>query len=274
MNIENVTSLIIPFIGTVVGSAFVFFFKKKMSERMERIFAGFAAGVMIAATFFSLILPALDASSDIEFFDSGNWVDKLSFIPVVIGLGIGFVFIMLLDKIVPHLHVNSDKPEGLNSRFKKSTMTGLAVALHNFPEGMAVGILIASTATESSNISVFAALALAIGIAVQNLPEGAIISVPLASSGMKKGKAFLLGVLSGLAEPVGALLTILVALIAFEFLSFLLPFMLAFAAGAMIYVVVEELIPEMTKGEGHSHAGVISFAIGFTIMMILDVVLG
>lgn len=272
MNIENITSLIIPFIGTVIGSAFVFFFKKKMSSRMEKIFAGFAAGVMIAATFFSLILPAFDASISIPIFE-GDF-KKLSFLPVIGGLWLGFGFLMLLDKIIPHLHVNSDKPEGLSSKFKKSTMTGLAVALHNFPEGMAVGILIASTTAESAQVSVFAALALAIGIAVQNLPEGAIISVPLASSGMKKGKAFLLGVLSGLAEPVGALLTILVALIAADFLSFLLPVMLAFAAGAMLYVVVEELIPEMTKGEEHSHAGVISFAVGFTIMMILDVVLG
>lgn len=272
--IENITSLIIPFIGTVIGSAFVFFFKKKMSDKMTKIFAGFAAGVMIAATFFSLILPALDATSSIELFKSGSAFEKLSFLPVVLGFTLGFLFIMLLDKIVPHLHISSNKPEGLTSKFKKSTMTGLAVALHNFPEGMAVGILIASTSTESSNISVFAALALAIGIAVQNLPEGAIISVPLASSGMKKGKAFLLGVLSGLAEPVGALLTILVAMIAFEFLSFLLPIMLAFAGGAMLYVVVEELIPEMTKGEEHTHAGVISFAIGFIIMMILDVLLG
>ena len=270
---ENILSLILPFLGTVIGSAFVFFFKKKMSSKMEKIFAGFAAGVMVAATIWSLIIPAFDATKTISLFADGN-LSKLSFLPIVIGLWLGFAFLMLLDKIVPHLHVSSQKPEGLNSKFKKSTMTGLAVALHNFPEGMAVGILIASTTSENTNITVFAALALAIGIAVQNLPEGAIISVPLASSGMKKSKAFLLGVLSGLAEPVGCLLTILVAVIAFEFLSFLLPVMLAFAAGAMLYVVVEELIPEMNCGEGHSHAGVISFAIGFTIMMILDVILG
>lgn len=271
---ENITSLILPFIGTVIGSAFVFFFKKKMSSRMSKIFSGFAAGVMVAATFFSLILPAFDATKEIEFFSSGAKFELLSFIPVIIGLWLGFAFLMLLDKIIPHLHINEDKPEGLKSKFKKSTMTGLAVAIHNFPEGMAVGILIASANITESNISLFAALALAIGIAVQNLPEGAIISVPLAESGMKKSKAFLLGVLSGLAEPVGALLTILIAFIAAQVLSFMLPIMLAFAAGAMLYVVVEELIPEMAKGESHSHAGVISFAVGFSIMMILDVILG
>lgn len=271
---ENITSLILPFLGTVIGSAFVFVFRKKMSTRMEKIFSGFAAGVMVAATFFSLILPAFDASLEIDVFSPGSTFEKLSFIPVVGGLWLGFLFLMLLDKIIPHLHINENQPEGLKSKFKKSTMTGLAVALHNFPEGMAVGILIASANISDSNISLFAALALAIGIAVQNLPEGAIISVPLAESGMKKGKAFLLGVLSGLAEPLGALLTILIAFIAAEVLSFLLPVMLAFAAGAMLYVVVEELIPEMTKGEGHSHVGVISFAVGFTIMMILDVILG
>ena len=272
--IENITSLILPFLGTVIGSAFVFFFKKKMSSRMEKIFSGFAAGVMVSATFFSLILPAFESTGDISFFKEGSGFEKLSFLPIVIGLWLGFAFLMLLDKIIPHLHIKENHPEGLKAKLKKSTMTGLAVALHNFPEGMAVGILIASANAQGNNVSLFMALALAIGIAIQNLPEGAIISVPLAESGMKKGKAFLLGVLSGLAEPVGALLTILFAIIAFEFLSFLLPIMLAFAAGAMLYVVVEELIPEMSRGESHSHAGVISFAIGFSLMMILDVVLG
>lgn len=270
MNIENTLSLILPFIGTVIGSAFVFFFKNKLSERVEKIFSGFAAGVMVAASIWSLIIPAFDATNSIDWFKHN---DKLSFIPIVIGIWLGFGFLMLLDKIIPHLHVKEDKPEGLKSNFKKTTMTALAVALHNFPEGMAVGILIASTTVAGSNVSLLMALALAIGIAIQNLPEGAIISVPLASNGMKKGKAFLLGVLSGLAEPVGALLTIGLALIAMNFVSFLLPLMLAFAAGAMLYVVVEELIPQMAGGK-HSHAGLISFAVGFTIMMILDVILG
>lgn len=273
MNLENVISLILPFIGTVIGSAFVFLFKNKMSEKVEKIFSGFAAGVMVAATIWSLLLPAFDSAVEIDFFNKGNWISKFAFLPVMIGLVLGFLFLMLLDRIVPHLHINENSPEGLKSNFKKSTMTGLAVALHNFPEGMAVGILIASTTVEGNNVTVFMALALAIGIAVQNLPEGAIISVPLHSSGMKKGKAFLLGVLSGLAEPIGALLTILVAIFAMNFLSFLLPVMLSFAAGAMLYVVVEELIPEMTKGK-HSHAGIISFMIGFIIMMILDFILG
>lgn len=271
--VENAVSLLLPFIGTVIGSALVFVFKNKMSNRVEKIFSGFSAGVMVAATIWSLIIPAFDSTSNIEIFKPGSSFEKLSFLPIVIGFWLGFGFLLLLDKIIPHLHVNEDKPEGLKSKFKKTTMTGLAVALHNFPEGMAVGILIASANASESNITLFMALALAIGIAIQNLPEGAIISVPLYSNGMKKGKAFLLGVLSGLAEPVGALLTILVGTILMNFLSFLLPLMLAFAAGAMLYVVVEELIPEMTKGE-HSHIGVISFGIGFTIMMILDVILG
>ena len=274
MNLSVFYGILIPFLGTSFGAACVFFMKHDMSEWLSRILTGFAAGVMVSATFFSLILPAFESTGDISFFKEGSGFEKLSFLPIVIGLWIGFAFLMLLDKIIPHLHIKENQPEGLKAKLKKSTMTGLAVALHNFPEGMAVGILIASANAQGNNVSLFMALALAIGIAIQNLPEGAIISVPLAESGMKKGKAFLLGVLSGLAEPVGALLTILFAIIAFEFLSFLLPVMLAFAAGAMLYVVVEELIPEMSRGESHSHAGVISFAIGFSLMMILDVVLG
>lgn len=260
MTFEIIFSLVIPLIGTILGSVCVFFFKKKMSIKMEKIFSGFAAGVMVAATIWSLIIPSFEASSS---------YGKLEFLPVVVGLWVGFAFLLVLDKIVPHLHINDSKPEGVKSNFKKSTMTALAVALHNLPEGMAVGVLIASASNESSNITMSMAIALAIGIAVQNFPEGAIISVPLHSNGMKKGKAFALGALSGLAEPLGALITILLATIAVP----LLPYLLSFAAGAMLYVVVEELIPEMSKGE-HSHSGILSFAIGFTLMMVLDHILG
>lgn len=265
---EFTLSMILPFIGTIIGSALVFVFKNKMSDKVSKIFSGFAAGVMVAATIWSLLIPSFEASNQIEIFK-----DNLSFIPVTIGLWLGFGMMFLLDKIIPHLHINEDNPEGIKSSFKKSTMTALAVALHNFPEGMAVGILVAAGSAGDSNITIFMALAFAIGIAIQNLPEGAIISLPLASSGMKKSKAFLLGVLSGLAEPIGALLTILVATFALSSISFLLPIMLSFAAGAMLYVVIEELIPEMVEGK-HSHTAVFCFLIGFTIMMILDVILG
>ena len=259
MNQEIIFSIIIPFIGTILGSACVFLMKGPMSQNLQKGFSGFAAGVMFAAAIWSLILPSFDASTN---------MGKLSFIPVVVGLWLGFLFLMLLDKVIPHMHSNQDEPEGLKCNLKKSTMTALAVALHNLPEGIAVGVVIAS-ASVGEAIPMSMAIALAIGIAIQNFPEGAIISMPLSQCGMKKHKTFFIGVLSGIVEPIGALLTLLLA----NIIAPALPYLLSFAAGAMIYVVVEELIPEMSEGK-HSHIGTIFFAIGFSLMMILDVILG
>ena len=258
--IEIIFSIIIPFIGTVLGASTVFFIRKQLSNNVLKAFSGFAAGVMVAAAIFSLILPSFEYSSNLG---------KLAFIPVIIGLWVGFLFLMLLDKVVPHMHIESEEAEGLKSNFKKSTMTALAVALHNLPEGMAVGVAIAAASSNPEAMPISMAIALAIGIAIQNFPEGAIISIPLNQHGVKKSKTFVLGVLSGIVEPLGALLTLLLA----KFVTPALPYLLSFAAGAMIYVVVEELIPEMNDKE-HSHTGTIFFAIGFSIMLILDIVLG
>jgi ZIP family zinc transporter len=252
--------IIIPLIGTVLGSACVFLVKGKMNRNIERAFTGFAAGVMVAASVFSLIIPAYDSSSSM-----GIW----AFIPVVVGVSLGFLFLMLLDKIIPHLHMNSEKSEGPKSKLSRSTMMILAVALHNLPEGMAVGVVLAGMNNSVTDISVTMALALAIGIAIQNFPEGAIISVPLHNNGTSKWKSFLLGALSGVVEPLGAVLTLALASV----FTPVLPYLLCFAAGAMLYVVVEELIPEMSEGK-HSNIGTIFFAVGFTVMMILDVALG
>ena len=257
---EIIFSILIPFLGTVLGASCVFFVKGELKPSVQKAFSGFAAGVMIAAAIWSLIIPSFEASAD---------MGKLSFIPVVVGLWAGFMFLMLLDKVVPHLHIDSNEVEGPRCNLKKSTMTSLAVALHNLPEGMAVGVVLASATSSSSTVSITMAIALAIGIAIQNFPEGAIISLPLANCGIKKRKTFILGALSGAVEPLGAVVTLLLAGI----LAPTLPYFLTFAAGAMIYVVVEELIPEMSEGK-HSHVGTIFFAIGFTLMMILDVILG
>ena len=257
---EIIFSIIIPFIGTVLGSACVFIVKDKLNINIQKAFSGFAAGVMIAAAIWSLILPS---------FESSSHLGKFSFVPVIVGLWVGFLFLMLLDKIVPHTHGDDQQAEGVYCNFKKSTMTALAVALHNLPEGMAVGVVLASSQVAGSNVTLSMAIALAIGIAVQNFPEGALISLPLSNCGVKKSKTFGLGVLSGIVEPIGAILTLLFA----KLLTPILPYLLSFAAGAMIYVVIEELIPEMNS-EKHSHIGTICFAFGFTFMMILDVVLG
>ena len=257
---EIIFSIVIPFIGTILGAACVFFVKGKLKPSVQKAFSGFAAGVMIAASIWSLIIPS---------FESSNHMGNLSFIPVIIGLWVGFLFLMVLDKVIPHLHIDKNECEGPKCNLRKSTMTALAVALHNLPEGMAVGVVLASATTEGSSVPLSMAIALAIGIAVQNFPEGAIISVPLADSGVKKNKTFLLGCLSGIVEPLGAIITMVVA----GFVTPILPYILSFAAGAMIYVVVEELIPEMND-EHHSHTGTIWFAIGFTIMLVLDVILG
>lgn len=261
MNMTPVTliGIFIPFLGTILGSACVFLFKS-FSEKTGKILSGFAAGVMIAASVWSLLIPAMEQSGHLG---------KLAFVPAVVGFLLGIGFLLLIDELVPHLHVNSDKPEGVKSNFSKHAMMFLAVTIHNFPEGMAVGVVLAAMNTAGSTVTIGAALALAIGIAVQNFPEGAILSIPICNGGMKKGKSFLLGVLSGIVEPLG---TVLVLVLSNLFVP-VLPYFLSFAAGAMLYVVVEELVPEMSEGE-HSNTGVIAFACGFCLMLMLDVALG
>ncbi|WP_099468231.1 ZIP family metal transporter [Konateibacter massiliensis] len=252
--------ILIPFVGTTLGAGCVFFLRDQISPLVQKALLGFASGVMIAASVWSLLIPAIDMSED---------MGKLSFIPAVVGFALGIVFLLIMDKIIPHLHLSSDKPEGMKSSLQKTTMLVLAVTLHNIPEGMAVGVVFAGVLTESSNITMAGAFALAIGIAIQNFPEGAIISLPLESEGRGKKKAFLYGTLSGVVEPVGAIITILLTSYILPFL----PYLLSFAAGAMVYVVVEELIPEASEGD-HSNIGTIGFAVGFLIMMTLDVALG
>ena len=252
--------ILIPFLGTSLGAACVFFMKHDMSERLSRILTGFAAGVMVAASIWSLLIPAMDQSEEME---------KFAFVPAVAGFWGGILFLLLLDHIIPHLHRYSVSAEGPKSRLQRTTMMVLAVTLHNIPEGMAVGVVYAGYLAGNAKITVAAAMALSIGIAIQNFPEGAIISMPLRAEGMKVSKAFAGGVLSGIVEPVGAMLTILAA----GYIVPALPYLLSFAAGAMIYVIVEELIPEMSQGE-HSDLGTIFFAVGFTVMMSLDVALG
>ena len=252
--------ILIPFLGTSLGAACVFFMKHDMSERLSRILTGFAAGVMVAASIWSLLIPAMDQSEE---------MGKFAFVPAVAGFWGGILFLLLLDHIIPHLHRYSVSAEGPKSRLQRTTMMVLAVTLHNIPEGMAVGVVYAGYLAGNAKITVAAAMALSIGIAIQNFPEGAIISMPLRAEGMKVSKAFAGGVLSGIVEPAGAVLTILAA----GYIVPALPYLLSFAAGAMIYVVVEELIPEMSQGE-HSDLGTIFFAVGFTVMMALDVALG
>ena len=257
---EILSALSLPFIGTVVGSACVFFLKGQMSRTLQRALMGFASGVMVAASIWSLIIPAMNQSEH---------MGKFAFLPAFIGVWAGILFLLALDRLIPHLHLNSECPEGKDCGLGKSAMMVLAVALHNLPEGMAVGVVAAGWMTGNESISAAGALALALGIALQNLPEGAIISMPLKSNGMKKSKAFGYGVLSGIIEPIGAILTIMLANLVVP----VLPYLLSFSAGAMLYVVVEELIPEMSEGE-HSNIGTVFFAVGFTLMMVLDVALG
>ena len=260
MGMEAFAAVFLPFAGTVIGAGFVFFLKGAMNRTLQRSLTGFAAGVMVAASVWSLIIPAMDQSAH---------MGKLAFLPAFIGVWGGFLFLLLLDHVIPHLHLGSDCPEGAPCSLGKSAMMVFAVALHNLPEGMAVGVVVAGWLTGSETISAAAALALSLGIALQNLPEGAIISMPLKSGGMSRGRAFGYGVLSGIIEPIGAIATILLA----ELVVPALPYLLSFSAGAMLYVVVEELIPEMSEGE-HSNIGTIFFAVGFTLMMVLDVALG
>ena len=253
--------IIIPFLGTSLGAACVLFMRRSLSDRVQRALTGFAAGVMVAASVWSLIIPAIDQASA----TMGSW----SFIPAAVGFWGGVLFLLLLDHVIPHLHQHSDKAEGPKSRLQKTTMMMLAVTLHNIPEGMAVGVVYAGFLSGNTQITAASALALSIGIAIQNFPEGAIISMPLRAEGMKKNRAFTCGVLSGIVEPVGAALTLLAA----GFIIPALPYLLSFAAGTMMYVVVEELIPEMSQGD-HSNLGTVFFAAGFSVMMILDVALG
>ena len=255
-----VTGLLIPFFGTTLGSAMVFLMKNKMSQKVEKILLGFASGVMIEASIWSLLIPAIDMAES---------QGKVAWIPATIGFLFGIVFLLVLDSLIPHMHLESDKPEGIKSKLKKTTMLVLAVTLHNIPEGMAVGVTFAGALIGNTGITMAGAFALAVGIAIQNFPEGAIISMPLKSEGVSKPKAFLYGTLSGIVEPIGAIITILLT----NTVVPILPYLLSFAAGAMIYVVVEELIPESQAGE-HSNIGTIGVAIGFVIMMILDVTLG
>lgn len=260
MTKEICLGLMIPFMGTTLGSSCVFFLKKSLLDRIQKALTGFASGVMVAASIWSLIVPAIELSKGLG---------KLSFIPAAIGFTLGIVFLLILDMAIPHIHMNADKAEGPKSKFKKTTMMVLAVTLHNIPEGMAVGVVFAGLLSGNSTITIGGALALAIGIAIQNFPEGAIISMPLNSHGESKMNAFLKGTLSGAVEPVGALLTIFAAGLFVPFM----PYLLSFAAGAMIYVVVEELIPEMSQGK-HSNIGTLAFSVGFILMMALDVALG
>ncbi len=256
--------LLIPFLGTALGSACVFFMKKEMSPKLQKALSGFAAGVMIAAGVWSLLIPSIEQASE-------QGMGKLGFIPAVIGFCLGMLFLLLLDVVTPHMHMN-ETVEGPKSSLSKTAMMVLAVTLHNIPEGMAVGILYAGWYTGTVHVSSSAALALAIGIAIQNFPEGAIISMPLHSKGLSKGKACWYGVLTGVVEPIAGLITILLA----QFVIPVLPYLLSFAAGAMLYVVIEELVPEMAAEEdnNHSNLGTILFMIGFSLMMVLDVALG
>ena len=257
---ETFFGILIPFLGTTLGSACVFFMKKSLSDLVQRSLAGFAAGVMVAASIWSLLIPAIEQSED---------MGKLSFLPAFIGFWVGVMFLLLLDRLIPHLHVGSEQAEGPKSKLGRTAMMVLAVTLHNIPEGMAVGVVYAGFLSGNMQITAASALALSLGIAIQNFPEGAIISMPLRAEGESKGRAFFGGVLSGVVEPIGAVLTIFAA----QFIIPALPYLLSFAAGAMLYVVVEELIPEMSQGR-HSNLGTVFFAVGFSVMMVLDVALG
>jgi ZIP family zinc transporter len=255
-----VIGLLIPFLGTALGAACVFFMRRALSQTVQKALSGFAAGVMVAASVWSLLIPAMEQAAGM-----GSW----AFLPAFIGFWLGVLFLLLLDHVIPHLHRNANAVEGPRSRLARTTMMVLAVTLHNIPEGMAVGVVYAGLVSGSGEITAGGALALALGIAIQNFPEGAIISMPLHAEGAGKGRAFLYGVLSGAVEPVFGLVTVMAA----GLIVPAMPYLLSFAAGAMLYVVVEELIPDMAAGK-HSHVGVLLFALGFSLMMALDVALG
>ena len=255
-----IIGVILPFVGTTLGAGTIFFLKDSMGARLQKSLLGFASGVMLAASVWSLLIPSIEMSEA-----NGG----LAWLPAVVGFLAGMGFLLLLDSVIPHLHLNDERPEGKPSSLEKSFMLVLAVTLHNIPEGMAVGVVLAGILEGSTVITSAGALALSIGIAIQNFPEGAVISAPLVSNGLSKKKAFLYGTMSGIVEPAGAVLTILLT----SFVTPVLPYILAFAAGAMVYVVVEELIPESQSGE-HSNIGTVGVALGFALMMVLDVTLG
>ncbi len=264
-----IIGLLIPLLGTMLGSAFVFFMRGEMSVRLQKSLLGFASGVMVAASVWSLLIPAMEmatpSNSQFSIFNS----QFSTVLPAAVGFLLGIGFLLLIDELTPHLHIGTDKPEGVKSHLSRTAMLALAVTIHNLPEGMAVGVVFAGAESTLSNISLASALAVALGIAIQNVPEGAIISMPMRAAGNSKWKSFLIGSLSGAVEPIGA---VAVLLLASQLLP-VLPYMLAFAAGAMFYVVVEELIPEASGGQ-HSNLSTIGFAIGFVLMMVLDVVMG
>lgn len=252
--------LMIPFVGTMLGAAMVFLMRNKINNKVEKVLLGFASGVMVAASVWSLLIPSIDMAREQKI---------IAWVPATVGFIFGIIFLLILDTIIPHLHIKSKEPEGIKSKLGKSMMMVLAVTLHNIPEGMAVGVALAGAVSGNNSITMAGAIALSIGIAIQNFPEGAIISMPLKEEGNSKAKSFLYGTLSGIVEPIGGFLTVLLTSLVVP----ILPYLLSFAAGAMIYVVVEELIPESQIGK-HSDLGTIGFAIGFVIMMILDVALG
>ena len=252
--------LMIPLVGTTLGSACVFFLKDKLNELLQKGLLGFASGVMVAASVWSLLIPSMDMAAG---------MGRFAFVPSATGMLLGMAFLLVMDRVIPHLHLGTQEAEGPKTSLKKTTMLVLAVTLHNIPEGMAVGVMYAGFLAGNTQITAASALALSLGIAIQNFPEGAIISMPLRAEGVRKGKAFGGGVLSGAVEPIGAVLTILAAQLVIP----ALPYLLSFAAGAMLYVVVEELIPEMSQGK-HSNLGTVFFAVGFSVMMTLDVALG
>lgn len=260
MNTSIIATLLIPFAGTLIGSAFVFFMKKEMPVLLQKALLGFASGVMVAASVWSLLIPSMEMSA-------GKGICTV--MPAAIGFIAGMGFLLAVDYLTPHLHIGDESPEGLKARISKTAMLALAVTIHNIPEGMAVGVVIAGSLQDGIGIAPAAAMATAIGIAIQNIPEGAIISMPMRAAGNSRRKSFLIGGLSGIVEPIGAVLVILLA----SLMTPILPYFLAFAAGAMLYVVVEELIPEASVGQ-HSNISTIGFAIGFVLMMVLDVVLG
>ena len=252
--------LLIPLLGTVLGSAFVFFMKDNLPERVQKSLLGFASGVMVAASVWSLLIPAMEMEEG-----KGAW----SVMPAAIGFLLGILFLLALDELTPHLHLGSDRPEGPRSRLSRTAMLALAVTIHNLPEGMAVGVVFAGAEQGAAGLSLTAAIAVSLGIAIQNIPEGAIISMPMHAEGNSRWRSFLIGTLSGVVEPLGAIAILLLASV----LGVALPYMLAFAAGAMMYVVVEELIPETAQGT-HTNLSTISFALGFVLMMVMDVLLG
>ena len=252
--------LLLPFIGTTLGAATIFLMKDQINPKVQKAMLGFASGVMVAASVWSLLIPAMNMSED---------MGKFAFVPAAVGFLLGIAFLLALDQLIPHLHLGCDEAEGPRCKMKRSTMLVLAVTLHNVPEGLSLGAVLAGMLTQSTGLTMAGALALSVGIAIQNFPEGAIISMPLKTEGASKSKAFTLGALSGIVEPIAALVTLLLA----QYVTPILPYLLAFSAGAMVYVVVEELIPEASEGD-HSNIGTIGFALGFVLMMILDVALG